>query len=395
MTRYIKHFIDQTYFSGFILFFAAILALGMVNSPLQSFYIHFLSFKMGVHIGDISLTKPVLMWINEGLMTIFFLLVGLEIKRELFEGELNSFNKAILPVIGAIGGMLIPSLIFVALNFHDATALRGWAIPSATDIAFALGVLSLFSTRIPLSLKVFLTALAIIDDLGAILIIAVFYSNELSFIALALAGMGVIALVVLNRCHVTRFTPYLMIGIFMWVCVLHSGVHATLTGVIVALAYPLKDPKNPQRSPSHAIETALLPWANYLVLPLFAFANAGLPLNPAVLTSVVKSIPLGTILGLFIGKQLGVFGCCWIAIKMKWTHLPKDASWRQFYAVTVLAGIGFTMSLFIGTLAYDGLSAQYIEMVRLGVLVGSLFSAVLGSVLLRQPVCCLEPQREG
>lgn len=382
MTRYIKQFIEQAYFSGFLLFFAAILALAMVNSPFEASYIHFLSFKIGVHIGDESLVKPMLLWINDGLMTIFFLLVGLEIKRELLEGELNSFNQAILPVIGAIGGMLIPSLIFVAFNFHDATALRGWAIPSATDIAFALGVLSIFSTRIPLSLKVFLTALAIIDDLGAILIIAIFYSNELSWMALAFAGAGAVALVILNRCHVTRFLPYLLIGIFMWVCVLHSGVHATLTGVIVALAYPLKDARNPQRSPSHALETALLPWVSYLVLPLFAFANAGLPLNAAILSSVIKSIPLGTIVGLFIGKQVGIFGSCWLAIKMKWAHLPKNANWQQFYAVTVLAGIGFTMSLFIGTLAYEGLSVQYIEMVRLGVLIGSLLSAILGSVLL-------------
>ncbi|NNM58642.1 MAG: Na+/H+ antiporter NhaA [Legionellales bacterium] len=381
MIRYIQRFIDQSYFGSLVLIALALLALITVNSPLESFYVHALSLKMGFHVGSYILSKPMLMWINDGLMTIFFLLVGIEIKRELLEGELNSFNKAILPIIAAFGGMLVPSLIFVAINWHQPVALRGWAIPSATDIAFALGVLCLLSKRIPASLKIFLTALAIIDDLGAIVIIALFYSNELSWVALALAACCVVILFLLNYLNVVRFGPYLLVGVIMWFCVLQSGVHATLTGVILAFAYPLRDRDNPQSMPSHHIELKLLPWVNYFILPLFAFANAGVPLNTVALSSFTESVPLGTILGLFIGKQVGVFTSCWIAVKLKWASLPLHATWRHLYVVAILAGIGFTMSLFIGTLAYDGLSVQYIEMVRLGVLVGSFLSAIVASII--------------
>jgi NhaA family Na+:H+ antiporter len=382
MIRFVKRFIDQEYFGGLVLVFTAILALIVVNSPLQSLYLQFFSLKFGIHVGNYFLSKPLIMWINEGLMTIFFLLVGIEIKRELFEGELNTLNKAILPLIGAIGGMAIPSLIFAFINWHDPIGLRGWAIPSATDIAFALAVLSLFSKRIPMSLKIFLTALAIMDDLGAIIIIAVFYSNELSLLALMLAGICIIALFILNRANVVRFTPYAVIGFVMWVCVLKSGVHATLTGVVLAFAYPLRDHHNPEKALSHHIESILLPWVNYLVLPLFAFANAGIPLSTIQPGVFLKSVPLGTILGLFLGKQIGVFGSCWLAVKMKIANLPANTSWQHLYAVAILCGIGFTMSLFIGGLAYDGLSASYMEMVRLGVLAASLLSAIVGGLFI-------------
>lgn len=382
MIPFVKRFIQQEYFGGVVLIFTAFLALVVVNSPLQTLYFQLLSLKIGVHIDHYFLSKSLLMWIDEGLMTIFFLLVGIEIKRELFEGELNSIHKAILPVIGAIGGMIVPSLIFAGINWHDSIALRGWAIPSATDIAFALAILTIFSKRIPLPIKIFLTALAIMDDLGAIVIIALFYSTELSWLALMLAAVCVVLLVILNRCHVTRFTPYAIIALVMWVCVLKSGVHATLTGVALAFAYPLRDRRNPDIALSHKIEHALLPWVNYVVLPVFAFANAGIPLStiePGILT---KSIPLGTILGLFIGKQIGVFGSCWLAVKMKFARLPEAVSWKHLYAVSILCGIGFTMSLFIGGLAYDGYAAHYMEMVRFSVLVASFLSAVIGALFI-------------
>lgn len=380
MIRYIQRFMEQSFFGSLVLISMAAFALILVNSPFESSYINILSLKLGFHLGSYNLSKPLLMWINDGLMTIFFLLVGIEIKRELLEGELNSFNKAILPIFGAVGGMLVPSLIFFAINWQNPIALRGWAIPSATDIAFALGVFCLLSKRIPPSLKIFLTALAIIDDLGAIVIIAIFYSNELSWIALALAGCCAIILFLMNYMNVIRFTPYLIVGVIMWFCVLQSGVHATLTGVILAFAYPLKNRDNPQHKPSHHVELKLLPWVSYAVLPVFAFANAGVPLSGLAWSSFTQSIPLGTILGLFIGKQVGIFTSCWIAIKLKWASLPVNAGFRHLYAVAMLAGIGFTMSLFIGSLAYDGLSIQYIEMVRLGVLFGSLLSAIVASI---------------
>jgi NhaA family Na+:H+ antiporter len=319
-------------------------------------------------------------------MAIFFLLVGIEIKRELVEGELNTVKKAALPFIAAVGGMLVPSLIFVALNWHNSIALRGWAIPSATDIAFALGVLAIFSSRIPFSLKVFLAALAILDDLGAIIIIAIFYTSDLSWISLALAGLCVLGLIGLNRKNITNFVPYAFIGFLLWICVLESGVHATLAGVILALTYPLRDTKNPKKALSHEVESNLMPWVTFGILPLFAFANAGVPLHNMQLTTILGMIPLGIIAGLFLGKQVGVFGACWLAIRFKIASLPKGATWCQIYAVAVLCGIGFTMSLFIGTLAYEQLGLHYAEVVRLGVLFGSLLSVILGSIVIL--TCC-------
>lgn len=378
MKSLIQRFIIQEYFGGIVLVFTALIALIIVNSPWQNLYILLLSQKISFHLGPYGLSKSFLMCVNEGLMSLFFLLVGLELKRELIEGELNTRSKAILPVIGAIGGMLIPSLIFAAFNRHDPLALRGWAIPSATDIAFALAVLSLFSKRIPLSVKIFLTALAILDDLGAIIIIAVFYSKTLSTIALSLAGLCCFTLVVFNRCNITRFLPYALVGFVLWLCVLKSGVHATLAGVVVALAYPLYDKQHTQRNLSHAVEAKLLPWVNYIILPIFAFANAGVPLNRLPSNFLIQTIPLGTILGLFIGKQIGVFGSCWLAVKLKLAALPESMQWKHLYAAALLCGVGFTMSLFIGSLAYEGLSQDYMEMVRASVLIGSTLSAIAG-----------------
>lgn len=382
MIRFIQKFIAQEFAGGVLLFIAAVLAMVVVNSPFESYYIHFLELPASVQIGAAALNKPLLLWINDGLMAVFFFLVGVEIKRELFEGELNSWNKAILPLVAALGGMLVPSLIFAAINHHDAVALRGWAIPSATDIAFALAVLGVFSSRIPFSLKIFLTALAILDDLGAIVIIAIFYTDELSWLSLLLGGICTAALFILNRLNVTKFAPYGIIGIILWVCVLKSGVHATLAGVILAFAYPLRDKKMPHIALSHQLESSLLPWVNYAILPLFAFANAGIPFDNVRLSTIVETIPLGIMLGLFLGKQVGILGACWLAIKTKLASMPEAASWRHLYAVALICGIGFTMSLFIGSLAYDGRGLHYVEVVRIGVVLGSVLSAVIGSLFI-------------
>ncbi len=380
MIQFIKKFIDQEYVSGLILILAALAAMIAVNSPLEAGYIDFLHTQFSLHFGTFNLQKSVLHWINDGLMAIFFLLVGIEIKRELLEGELKTLNKALLPIIAAVGGMIVPSLIFVSFNYHDALALRGWAIPSATDIAFALGILALFSSRIPFSVKVFLMALAILDDLGAIIIIALFYTSTLSWISLGLAAVLVVGLVTLNRNNVTSFTPYALLGFFLWLCVLQSGVHATLAGVILALTYPIRDTKHPKIHLAHDVEIALIPWVNYAVLPLFAFANAGIPFDTVTTSVLFSSIPIGIMLGLFIGKPIGVLGACWIAIRSNLCKLPAEMSWKHLYAVALLCGVGFTMSLFIGTLAYENKGLYYAEVVRLGVLLGSLLSAIAGSL---------------
>jgi NhaA family Na+:H+ antiporter len=382
MIRFIQRFIQQEYTSGMILVGAAILAMIAVNSSFDTRYIHFLNTTISFHVGNVTLQKTILHWINDGLMAIFFLLVGIEIKRELVEGELNTVAKATLPVVAAIGGMIIPSVIFMLLNWRDPIAIHGWAIPSATDIAFALAVLAIFSSRIPFALKIFLTALAILDDLGAIIIIAVFYTSSLSWFSLSLGGLCIAALIMLNRRNVTSFIPYAFLGFILWLCVLQSGVHATLAGVILALTYPLRDTKNPKIALSHEVESTLMPWVNYVILPLFAFANAGVPLKGMQISTLSNTVPLGIILGLFLGKQLGVFGACWLAIRCKIATLPSEVTWRQMYAVAILCGIGFTMSLFIGTLAYEGHGLQYAEFVRIGVLIGSLLSVLLGSLFI-------------
>ena len=366
--------------SGVILLASAALALIAANSPLEDLYDAFLALSVGVRVGTFGLEKPLLLWINDGLMAIFFLLVGLEIKRELVEGELSTREQAVLPFLAALGGMVVPGLVYSGVNWNDPIALHGWAIPAATDIAFALGVLALLGSRIPSSLKVFLVALAIIDDLGAIVIIALFYSGHLSLWSLGLAGAVMAGLFVLNRTGVTRIAPYMLLGIALWLFVLKSGVHATLAGVAVAFAIPIPEDGS-GRSPLRALESALHPWVAFLVMPVFAFANAGVSFAGITPAQLFAGVPLGITLGLFIGKQVGAFGAAWLAIRAGWARMPESADWGLLYGTCMLAGIGFTMSLFIGTLAFD--LASYAAPVRLGVLAGSALSGIAGYLLLR------------
>jgi Na+:H+ antiporter, NhaA family len=366
---------------GVVLLIAALLALVLDNSALSPLYDALLDTPMTIRIGALSLDKPLLLWINDGLMAIFFFLIGLEIKKEMLAGALANAKAATLPIAAALGGMIAPACVYAMINAGDQDALRGWAIPAATDIAFAVGVLALLGPRVPPALKVFLLALAIIDDLGAIVIIALFYTSELSLTALYLAGLGIVVLTWLNLSSVTRITPYILAGIFIWVCVLKSGVHATLAGVVVALAIPLRAEGSAPYSPLESVHTALHPWVTFGVAPLFAFANAGVSLEGFALAKLVAPIPFGIALGLFIGKQLGIFGASWLAIRSGIARLPDGASWPQLYAVGIIAGIGFTMSLFIGMLAFDD-PARAAD-VRIGVLGGSLLSAVVGFFALR------------
>lgn len=368
--------------SGIVLLGAAFLALILQNSPLSFLYDGLLSTKVTIGIGELMIDKPLLLWINDGLMAIFFFLVGLEIKREMMVGELSTTKQAALPVIAAVGGMLVPALIYSVINWTDDVALHGWAIPAATDIAFAVGVLALLGPRVPTALKVFLLALAIIDDLGAIIIIAFFYTSHLSLAALGLVAVGVALLAILNFRGVTRIAPYALVGIFIWVCVLKSGVHATLAGVITALAVPLTIPKGGTQSPLASLEDSLHPWVTFGVLPLFAFGNAGVTLAGMTMDKVVSAIPMGIALGLFIGKPIGIFGFSFAAIKLKLAGKPEGASWAQIFGVSVLGGIGFTMSLFIGMLAF--VDTERAAEIRIGVLLGSIASAVVGYLILKR-----------
>lgn len=366
---------------GIILMAAAAIALALNNSPLNALYDALLGTPVVIQIGALAIDKPLLLWINDGLMAVFFFLVGLEIKREIIEGRLSNIRQASLPVIAAIGGMVVPAVIYIALNAGDPETLRGWAIPTATDIAFALGILALLGSRVPVALKVFLLALAIIDDLGAIVIIAVFYSSDLSLSVLGIAGAGTLVLAWLNRSGVTRMSPYIVVGLVIWVCVLKSGVHATLAGVIVALFVPLRVKDADSRSPLKLAEHGLAPWVAFGVMPIFAFANAGVDLRGLSIADLFENIPLGIAAGLFIGKQLGIVGFVWVAVRLGVAHLPKDVTWVQIYGAALLAGIGFTMSLFVGTLAF--IDPEHAAAVRLGVLSGSLLSALAGFALLR------------
>ena len=366
---------------GVLLMMAAALALVLDNSPLSWLYDSLLATPVVVQIGALSIDKPLLLWINDGLMAIFFFLVGLEIKRELIEGRLSTWQQASLPAIAAVGGMVAPALIYVAFNAGDPTAIRGWAIPAATDIAFALGVLALLGNRVPPALKVFLLALAILDDLGAIIIIALFYTADLSLASLAIGGIGAAILIAMNLSGVTRIAPYLVVGLIMWVCVLKSGVHATLAGVIVALTIPLQAHDAEGRSPLRRLEHALHPWVVFGIMPVFAFGNAGVTLTGLSLDDLIAPIPLGIALGLFVGKQIGVLGFAWVGSRLGLCQLPEGVGWMQAYGVALLAGIGFTMSLFIGTLAFA--DPEHAAAVRLGVLSGSILSAILGYAVLR------------
>lgn len=377
----IQDFLRYETSAGFILMFVALMALVANNSPLSGFYSSFLSTPVEVQFGAFEIAKPLLLWINDGLMAIFFFLVGLEIKREVLEGELSSFDKASLPIFAAIGGVIVPALVYLYFNISDPLMAQGWAIPAATDIAFALGILALVGSRVPVSLKVLLLAVAIIDDLVAIIIIALFYTQDLSLLALSYGGIGVAALFALNRMGIMRITPYALIGVFIWACVLKSGVHATLAGVVTALLIPLKAKEPTQSSPLHRAEHGLHIWVAFLILPLFAFANAGVSLAGITFADMLAPLPLGIALGLFLGKQIGVFSFSWLAVKAGLAKLPNDANWGQIYGIACLTGVGFTMSLFIGTLAFEG--DETLNAVRLGVLMGSILSGVTGFTLLR------------
>lgn len=368
--------------SGIVLLGAAFLALILQNSPLSWLYDSLLGTPMTIGVGTILLDKPLLLWINDGLMAIFFFLVGLEIKRELLVGELSTAKQAALPVIAAIGGMIVPALIYSTINWTDDIALHGWAIPAATDIAFAVGVLALLGPRVPTSLKVFLLALAIIDDLGAIVIIAFFYTSNLSLAALGLAAVGVAVLAILNTRGVNYTAPYVLVGLFIWLCVLESGVHATLSGVVTALAIPLAPAKGEQQGMLVRLEEVLHPWVTFGVLPLFAFGNAGVPLGGMTLAKVFSAIPMGIVFGLFIGKPIGIFGFSLGAIGLKFAGKPEGATWAQLFGVAILGGIGFTMSLFIGMLAF--VDAGRAAEIRIGVLLGSFMSACLGYLVLKR-----------
>ncbi|RMF11357.1 MAG: Na+/H+ antiporter NhaA [Alphaproteobacteria bacterium] len=376
----IREFFKWEAAGGILLIIAAALALVLDNSPLASLYDRILTLQISVSIGEVAIAKPLLLWINDGLMAVFFLLIGLEVKREILEGELSSRDQIVLPLAAAVGGMVVPALIYVAFNRGNSEALAGWAIPAATDIAFALGILSLLGSRVPTSLKVFLTALAIIDDLGAIIIIAMFYTANLSTTALTLAALAIAGLVTLNRFGVNRLAPYVLVGALLWVFVLKSGVHATLAGVAVGLAVPLRPRRRGDRSLLRHLEHELHPWVAFMILPLFAFANAGLHLLDLPAAGFVDPVALGIATGLFVGKQIGVFGFAAVLILLGLARMPEGANWRGLYGVSVLTGIGFTMSLFIGTLAFDDIG--YANTLRLGVLGGSLASAVLGYLVL-------------
>lgn len=365
---------------GVLLLCAAILAMIAANTSLATYYDALLDTLVAVTVGEFSISKPLLLWINDGLMAIFFFLIGLEIKREVMEGELSSMSQIVLPGFGALGGMLVPAAIYTWLNWGDSIALDGWAIPVATDIAFALGLLSVFGRRVPTSLKVFLLTLAIFDDLAAIIIIAIFYSADISLSALTFGGMALLVAVIMNRMGVTRTSSYIFIGLLLWVAVLKSGVHATLAGVLIALCIPMRDEKGD--SPLQGLEHNLHGPVAFAILPLFAFANAGLAMGGTSLQDVLHPVTVGITTGLLLGKPLGILGFVALAVALKLVTLPKDINWWQLFGVSAACGIGFTMSLFIAGLAFEHGSGAYFQGDRLGILIGSILSAILAYLIL-------------
>ena len=379
---FIKWFIKHETSAGIILLVMTILALIVSNSPLSEEYFDILGKYLSLGIGDFKLKLTVFHWINDALMAIFFLVVGLEIKREFLEGELSRPKQASLPIIAAIGGMLVPALIYVFFNYDTPETLRGWAIPSATDIAFSIGVLSLLGKRVPLSLKVFLVALAIIDDLGAIVIIAIFYSTDLHLSYLFLMFVAFAILYLFNRNGVKSYIPYIVVGLFMWFFTHESGIHATISGVLLAMTIPHKKGGSHRISMLKMIEHSVAPYVSFIIMPIFAFANAGVNLDGVKFYQLLDKVTLGVLVGLFVGKQVGVFLFSIISIKFGWADKPKNCNWISFYAVGILTGIGFTMSLFVGNLAFAN-NNTYMDEVKIGVLLGSLLSTIFGYTLCR------------
>ncbi|WP_455199212.1 Na+/H+ antiporter NhaA [Kaarinaea lacus] len=381
---YITSFLKLESAGGIVLILAAVLAIVLANSPLQHFYALLLDTPVAVRVGALEIAKPLLLWINDGLMAVFFFMVGLELKREVIDGELSDRKNIILPGVGAIGGMAVPALIYTYFNYEDPTAMQGWAIPAATDIAFALGVLSLLGSRVPVSIKIFLTSLAIFDDIGAIIIIAIFYTAKISTVSLVIVACCIPLLALINRRNPETTSLYIVIGLVMWVAMLKSGVHATLTGIILAMFIPMKSRTREHYSPLKSMEKDLHSVVAFFVLPIFAFANSGIDLGGMSVEKVLHGVPLGITLGLFVGKQIGVFGFCWLAIKMKLTDLPYGMSWGSLYGAAALCGIGFTMSLFIGSLAFEETNVNQVFNDRLGIILGSFVSGVLGYLVLRK-----------
>ncbi|GMT39813.1 MAG: Na(+)/H(+) antiporter NhaA [bacterium] len=381
MVTHLKDFLRLESAGGILLVIAMLLAMIVVNTGLWPLYKGLLAIPLEIRVGDFEIAKPLLMWINDGLMAIFFFLIGLEVKREVLEGELSEPAQIMLPAVAAVGGVVVPALVFTWFNYGDESAMKGWAIPTATDIAFALGILSLLGKRVPPSLKLFLLTLAIIDDLVAILIIAIFYSVDISTLSLIIAAIAYAALMIQNWRGVMRLTSYLVFGLIMWAAVLKSGVHATIAGVLLAFTIPLKHPQGENFSPLRNLEHDLHPTVAFIILPLFAFANTGIPLAGMSLENLLEPEPLGIAMGLFLGKQLGVFTFTWAAVKTGVAKLPTGVGWMEIYGLSILTGIGFTMSLFISSLAFEEGSTN-LNTDRLGILAGSFSSAAVGYVVL-------------
>ena len=382
MTLFFKKLLKNDATGGVVLIIAAAVAMFLANNAsTQQAYQAILAMPVQFRFGALDINKDLLLWINDALMALFFLMIGLEVKRELMMGSLKGRERAMFPLIAALGGMLAPGLIYAALNHNDALAIHGWAIPAATDIAFALGILALLGSRVPPALKMFLMALAVIDDLGAIVIIAFFYTSDLSIVSLGVAAASIVALALLNLCGVRKTSVYLLVGMVLWVAVLKSGVHATLAGGIVGLFIPLK--KQDGHSPSIELAHGLHPWVSWLILPLFAFANAGVSLTGVSVDGLFSMVPLGIILGLLVGKPLGITLICWLSVKLKIAVLPENTKMVDIAAVGVLCGIGFTMSIFIASLAFDAAHEEMVTLAKLGILSGSVLSAVVGYILLR------------
>jgi NhaA family Na+:H+ antiporter len=380
----IREFLKLESAGGITLMLAAVLAMAIANSPLQGWYELLLDIPVEIRVGALAISKPLILWVNDGLMAVFFFLVGLELKREIIEGELSRPANVMLPALAAIGGVAVPVGIYLALNHGDPEAANGWAIPAATDIAFALGILMLLGNRVPIALKVFLVSVAIFDDLAAIVIIAVFYAGDLSMLALQVATACLVVLFLLSRRGVSSLSPYIWVGLIMWVAVLKSGVHATLAGVALAAFIPMCVRGEPERSPLRELEHDLHQLVAFFVLPVFAFANSGVSLSGVGIGDLLHPVPLGIAAGLFAGKQLGVFAICWLAIKSGIARMPQGANWGSLYGVSVLCGVGFTMSLFVGSLAFEGSGTDMHTVFdeRLGIILGSVVSGVLGYVVL-------------
>lgn len=391
MLASLRDFLKLEAASGVILFLSAVAAMVLANSPLAGIYDMLIDMPVEVRVGPLQIAKPLLLWINDGLMAIFFFLVGMELKREILDGELSEPAQIVLPAIGALGGMVVPAGIYAWINQGDQAALQGWAIPAATDIAFALAILALLGNRVPLALKVFLVSIAIFDDVGAIIIIALFYTGKLSLGAMGVAAACAVALAVMNRRGVAEHMPYLFIGVVMWIAMLKSGVHATLAGVVLGMFIPLTDRSQPDRSPLKELEHDLHTAVAFGILPVFAFANAGISLSDVSIETMLHPVPLGILAGLFIGKQVGIFGFCWLSGKLGIAKLPAGIGWTQIYGASLLCGVGFTMSLFIGSLAFEQTAAVNLLFdERLGIIVGSLLSGVAGYLFLR---LTLEPDQ--